>query len=303
MNLDFYQVNERLKQILLSNDPANVLRLCNTSTYVIECLLQGQRPLSEFMNQATLVEYGIFPFDVEFVLHDTFPRIINTIESCDLLGLVDVSRQHQLEPAEIYTRLFPHKDIFSGKQFEIFDPGSILGVSTFKRLEDPWTKYLKGKKILVISTHRDSMLYQWDRIDTVWGENRELIAPFELVDVIRTPYHPVYDTRQFEGCSNWYDTIENIKSKISSYNFDVLFAGASGSSPFYTQHAKALGKVGIQIGGSIQLFFGILGGRWVSTETHKTWKAIFNQHWIRPFENDKPNLRNRFSFETNFAYW
>jgi hypothetical protein len=303
MNLDFYQVNERLKQILASGVPANILRLCNTSRYVIECLLQGERPVHQFMNQNTLVEYGIFPFDVEFVLNDTFPKIIHTIESCDLLGLVDVGRQHQLEPAEVFSQKYGHKEIFSGKQFEIFDPGSILGVSSFQRLDDPWTKYLKDKRVLVISTHRDSMLRQWDRIDKVWGEHRNTIAPFDLVDVIRTPYHPMYDTRQLENCNNWYETIEAIANKVSTYDYDVLFSGTSGSSPFYTMFAKSMGKVGIQVGGSIQLFFGILGGRWDSTDAYKAWRGIFNEHWIRPLESDRPNLRDRFSFETNFAYW
>lgn len=303
MNLDFYQVNERLKSILYSNEPANILRLCNTSRYVIECLLSGSDPIPQFFNQNTLVEYGIFPFNPEFVLRDTFPRIIDTIESCDLLGLVDVGRQHQIEPAEIFTKVFPHKDIFSGKQFEIFDPGSILGVSSFQKLDDPWTKHLKGKRVLVISTHADTMKHQWDRIGKVWGEHREQIVPFDLVDVIRTPYHPLYDSRQFENCSNWYETIDAIKRKIDSYDFDVLFSGTSGSSPFYTQYAKSLGKVGIQIGGSIQLFFGILGGRWDSTDAYKAWRSIFNESWIRPLESDRPNQRNRFEFETNFAYW
>jgi hypothetical protein len=64
-----------------------------------------------------------------------------------------------------------------------------------------------------------------------------------------------------------------------------------------------MGKIGIQIGGSIQLFFGILGGRWDSTEAYKNWNQIFNEHWIRPLDSDKPNSRNKFAFETNFAYW
>jgi hypothetical protein len=303
MNLDYFQVNERLKQILQKGEPASVLRLCNTTRYVIECLLDNSRPQPQFLTNNTLVEYGIFPFDVEFVLNDTFPRIIKTIDTCDLLGLVDVGRQASLEPAESFSRVYGEKEIFSGKQFAILDPGAILGVSEFKKLDDPWTKYLKGKRVLVISTHKNSIWDRWHNIDKVWGENRDTIAPFELVDVIRTPYHPNYDSRQFINCSTWYDTIEFIKSKMDSLTYDVLLSGASGSSPFYVEHAKKRGKIGIQVGGSLQLFFGVLGGRWDSTEAYKSWRSIFNEHWIRPLAEDKPNLRDRFSFETNFAYW
>jgi hypothetical protein len=265
--------------------------------------LANQQPNRNFLTNNTLVEYGIFPFDVDFVLQDTFPRIIDTIPRCDLLGLVDVGRAESLIPAESFTTTYPDKDMFSGKQFAILDPGAILGVSEFEKLQDPWTKYLKGKRVLVISTHVNSIWTQWKKIDKVWGSNRDTIAPFELVDVIRSPYHPAYDTRQFINCNNWYDTINVIKEKVDRCNYDVLFSGSSGSSPFYVDHAKRMGKIGIQIGGSIQLFFGILGGRWDSTEAYKNWNQIFNEHWIRPLDSDKPNSRNKFAFETNFAYW
>jgi hypothetical protein len=301
--LDFYDVNEQLKQILLAREPASVLRLCNTTTYAIGCVLRGEIPSTQYYNDLVQIEGGIFPFNTEFVIKDTLPKIISTINNCDLLGLVDVSNWNSKIPQPIYMERYSHKKIFSGRQFEVLDPGAILGVSDFKKLDDPWTKYLKDKRVLVVSTHVESIKSQWKNIDAIWGDNREIIAPFKLVDVIRTPYHPVYDDRQFPNCPTWYDTIEAIKRQIDQYDFDVLMVASSVSSPFYVDYAKQIGKIGLQIGGVLQLYFGVLGGRWDSVEGYKNWRSLFNENWIRPMEIDKPNKRHKFHFETNFAYW
>lgn len=303
MILNFYQTNNELKSILQKKEPASILRLCNSTRYALECVLQGQTPSIEFYNDRVQIEGGIFPFDTNFVIQDTLPKIAKIADQCDVLGLVDVGRWNEVQPAKIFKERYPTKKMFSGKQFEILDPGAILGYSSFEKLDDPWTKYLKDMKVLVVSTHVESIKSQWKNIDKVWGDKRDLIAPFELVDVIRTPYHPAYDDRQFTNCPTWYDTIEKIKGQISTYEFDILMVASSVSSPFYVDYAKSLGKIGIQMGGSLQLFFGVLGGRWDAVEGYKSWRAMFNEHWVRPLEIDKPNMRSKFNFETNFAYW
>jgi hypothetical protein len=132
------------------------------------------------------------------------------------------------------------------------------------------------------------------------------IVPFELVDVIKSPYHPVMDPNQYPGCNTWEDTVEYIKAKIDTYDYDVLIAGSTTSSPMYAEHARQQGKVGIQTGGVHQLFFGILGYRWSpeAQNGYRKWAKLYNQHWMYPMEIDEPVNRDKYKFlETNYAYW
>ena len=97
---------------------------------------------------------------------------------------------------------------------------------------------------------------------------------------------------------------EEIIKEMEKYDFDVLLTGASTSSVFYAKHAKEIGKIGIQTGGVIQLFFGILGYRWTKVPGYSKWNDMYNEHWIYPLEIDEAhNRKNNMHLETNFAYW
>ena len=64
--------------------------------------------------------------------------------------------------------------------------------------------------------------------------------------------------------------------------FDVLIVGAGAYGLPLAAEAKRMGKVGIHIGGAIQILFGILGHRW-ETEHVEQFGPLFNDHWVRPF--------------------
>jgi hypothetical protein len=62
-------------------------------------------------------------------------------------------------------------------------------------------------------------------------------------------------------------------------------------------HAKKLGKIGINCGGELQLFFGVIGKRW---EKSPKINNQINEYWIRPYESSRP--KNWKSIE-NGCYW
>jgi hypothetical protein len=65
-----------------------------------------------------------------------------------------------------------------------------------------------------------------------------------------------------------------------------------------------MGKIGIQTGGSLQLFFGIHGYRWYQVDYYKNWHKMYNEHWIHPLKEDEAQNRTQNThLETNFAYW
>lgn len=305
MRLDFHGINDLLSKKLQEGKSFSCLRIDNTAGYVIDCMMKVITPSPAFYNNNTLIEMGVYPNDIQYGLNTVLRRTIDIMEDADILGFVDISNDIRNGPLSYH---FDDKPRFFNPEFYVMDPGALLGhAKTHFGLEKPsipWTHFLKNKKVLVISTHADSIKQQWKQIDKVWGENKNLITPYELVDVIRSPYHPTMDDRQPDNCETWIKSVESIKKTIDSYEYDVLLAGCTTSAPFYVQHAKERGKVGIQTGGVIQLHFGVYGYRWTNVPGHSEWHNMFNEHWIAPLKVDEANNRSSFAhLETNFAYW
>ena len=304
MRKTFQEINSLLGEKLRTHEPFSCIRLDNTAGYVFDCLSRNTLPSQEQYNAGSLVEAGIYPSTLEYSLNVVFPLVLQAMQTSDILGFVDCSRTL---PSSPFVQQFSHIPCFYGEDFLILDPGAILGYSPFERhtpMSDPWTRHLKGKRVLVISTHADSIKQQWKQIDKVWGSKKDDIVPFELVDVIRSPYHPAIDQRQYPNCTSWDQTVEAIKKVIDTYEYDVLLAGATTSSPIYVAHAKERGKVGIQTGGTIQIFFGILGYRWTQVEGYKNWHNMYNDSWIYPLKSDEAQQRDRIRhLESMFAYW
>ena len=303
--MNFNEINKCISDKLESNKPFNLIRLDNSAGYLIDCLFKKINPSPEFFNEMGLLQGGIYPHSCEYYLQEILPRILKVMYKTDILGVVDISGE--IERGNFFDN-FPSVNYkFSGSlNHYILDPGGLLGYSPCGSLQDPpWTTKLKNKRVLVISTHKESILTQWEKIDKVWGNNRNIIAPFDLVDVIRSPYHPYMDDRQPPNCEHWLQSVEYIKKEIDNYDYDVLISGSSSSSPFYVNHAKVNGKVGIQTGGVHQLFFGIKGFRWTKkVKIHEKWEDMYNEHWIYPLQIDEAQKRKELShLETNFAYW
>ena len=303
MLLDFHSLNDQLYNTIKRGEPASIIRICNTMGYLLQCFHKKEKPVDEFFGPNYFIQAGIHPFDQMWYERVLAPTIEWAMYESDILGFVDGSGD--IEKEAFYAEYGYNKDFYCGDKFLILDPGALFGYTSYGEIEGKkWTEALKDKKVLVISTHVESIKQQWKNIDNIWGDNREMIAPFELVDVIRTPYHPILDDRQFPECNNWLENISYIKKLIDTYDYDILFAGSTASAPIFCHYAKEKGKIGIQPGGSMQLFFGLLGYRWTQVEGYKRWHEMFNEHWMYPLKIDEAQKREQMKhLEINFAYW
>ena len=310
MRIDYQTANDLIADIISKGAPASILRLDNTAGFVTQLKLKNEYPPAAHFNETTLIQGGIFPHDPSYYWDVIIPQTINVMKEANILGITDVTDTFNNCEAEDHVIIKEFSDIptFGGNSILVMDPGGLFGHAkdffNIPAANNPWPSFLKDKKVLVISTHAESIKHQWNNIDKVWGDKKEKIVPFDLVDVIRSPYHPMMDSRQYPNCTHWGETVEYICNEIEKYNFDVLLTGASTSSVFYAQKAKELGKIGIQTGGVVQLFFGILGYRWTKVPGYSKWHDMYNEHWIYPLEIDEAqNRKNNMHLETNFAYW
>lgn len=300
--MNFFETNQEIINIIKENKPASVLRIDNTQGYVLDCFFKNKKPSEEHFNPYTFLQCGYYPIDIEWFKTKLIPAVEKSMHNSNILGFLDFSEQIKNGP---YPEHFDKdKKFFFGDAFYIMDPGALLGHSLHGEVKDPWTKYLKNKKVLVISSHKNSIETQWDKINNVWGSKKDLIAPFDLVGVVRSPFHPEMDDRQPSDITDFLHSVDCIKKEIDNYDYDILLAGNSTSAPIYADHAKRNGKIGIQTGATIQLFFGIFGYRWTKVEGYKKWHDMFNSNWIYPLEIDEPKNRKKYlHLETNFAYW
>lgn len=313
MRKNFYEINEDIKLTLERGIPSSIMRIDNTAGYVIDCLLKGITPSREFFNEHTVAfECGITPSSVDYAFNSVYPATYAAMLNADILGFVDISGE--ISRSE-WIKEFNDVPTFFADGFLVMDPGALLGYAQKEQniyighLEqpadfEPWTAKLKGKKVLVVSTHRESILSQWNHIYDVWGKDTPKITPFDLVDVIRAPYHPSIDSRQYPECNSWADSLSYIVDQIDKADYDVLLSGATTMSPFLVDHAKRTGKIGIQTGGTIQLFFGIKGDRWMRAPHYAAWNNMVNRYWIDPLKADEPEKRNNLlHLESARAYW
>ena len=92
---------------------------------------------------------------------------------------------------------------------------------------------------------------------------------------------------------DWFHGLGEMQEAMNAIDFDVAIIGAGAWSIPLAAHAKKLGRIGLHLGGTINLLFGIRVGRFED-------RGLYNDHWIRPLPSECP--ANHKLME-NGAYW
>ena len=296
-------INDKINTLFKEKASFSIIRIGNMEGYFLDCINKKEQPVDEFFHWLSLTS-GVFPHDMDYLTNTWAPINHQAMINADILGFVDVSGH--VKQNENFNQLYcSNKDTFYGvDDILVLDPGYL----TNKGIVDvpcgnPWTRNLKGKKVLVVSAFVNSIKQQWSNIDKIWGVSKDDIVPFDLVDVIRAPFHPMMDERQKPEWTSWDKTRESLNAEIDTYEYDVLLTSAGAMAPALSNHAKEQGKIGITICGTLQLFFGLVGPRWAGqAQQYIDWARMFNQHWAWPAQVDTPHNKELFSRIEN-AYW
>lgn len=147
--------------------------------------------------------------------------------------------------------------------------------------EDPWSQYLKGKKVLVIHPFEDSILHQYNYERKNLFPNELVLPEFELktIKAIQsiTGIKPEYET--------WFDAYRHMCGQINNADFDVAIIGAGAYGLPLGGFVKSIGKQAIHMGGATQIMFGVYGNRWLDV---KEISKFFNAHWKKPYPHETP---------------
>lgn len=144
----------------------------------------------------------------------------------------------------------------------------------------------QDQRVLVITSHGDSVNGQIasGNVDVIFGKHRI----FSKTTTIQ-----VYKCTQQNGANGdgygWKGHFLKMCHDISQYTFDVALIGCGGFSNLLGHYIhKELGRSAVYVGGPIQLFFGVMGRRWMQ---HPRILGFLRRHgdaWIEPVRSDKP---------------
>lgn len=148
--------------------------------------------------------------------------------------------------------------------------------------KNPWSRILRGKKVLVIHPFTESIAMQYEKRSYI-HRNKDVLPEFESLYLIKAVQSIAGNNC---GFSDWFEALEAMKREMDKIDFDIALIGCGAYGFPLAIHAKKLGKVGFHLAGWTQMLFGIYGKRWL--EDQPQYSKYINEYWIRPSEREIP---------------
>lgn len=165
--------------------------------------------------------------------------------------------------------------------------------------DSSWVEALRGKRILVVHPFAKTILAQYELNRRDLFPNPNWLPEFNLQ--VYTPFQTAGEDNPQVKPLNWLEALNAMIDDISKLSFDVALVSAGAYGLPLATAIKQMGRVGIHIGGVLQLFFGIRGGRWDAVSSQ--YEALSKYHsnsWVRPTKDETPTWNK--SVEGG-AYW
>ncbi|MEA3213371.1 MAG: hypothetical protein QOE70_6428 [Chthoniobacter sp.] len=228
-----------------------------------------------------------------FYKYTWVPPSFGELDLAEQSGVFPNSPEMFHQFAEAYLDQLPHLDLCA----VWFNPGEaqILGRLcpqtrriALKALDpfffsQPWSSALKGKKVVVIHPFEETIRRQYTRRNEIWTGSGTVLPDFEL-RTIRAPYG--FSTNDFP---NWLAMLRWLENELErcrdTEGFDVALIGCGAAGIPLAVRARELGGIGIHLGGSLQLLFGIRGKRW---DVRPEYQPFFNDAWSRASAGETP---------------
>lgn len=156
-----------------------------------------------------------------------------------------------------------------------------------------WTRELKGYRVVVVHPYARLIEQQYHSREKIYP-NSDVLPQFDLrvVEAVQT----MAESKE-SRFATWFDALEYMYKEIMKEDFDIALIGCGAYGLPLAARVKKAGKIGVHMGGDLQMLFGIRGKRWDNRELAQRW---FNDYWVRPGDSEKVN-----GFESieNGCYW
>jgi hypothetical protein len=292
--MDRQIANDYIYNLLEADKPCMISRFGTTEMNCINnylCVKSDSNYISKVINY--IIDHTHTPwwntphFKVMSVYSGIFPPSVETSEKFSERYLQDIPYIDLLGSFQYHEKFMPLRDDVIKVQLETLYPLFV---------ENPWTRILEGKKVLVVHPFDTTIRRQFENKEGIFS-NPNVLPDFELITLravqsvggAEVPY------------KDWFEALKYMEDIISNIDFDICILGCGAYGMPLAAHVKRIGKKSVHVGGGTQLLFGIKGKRWEEEEVYKgVWKYrpneeiainylnLFNKHWVYPDKNEKP---------------
>jgi hypothetical protein len=274
--------NEVIKRLLESDKVFSVVRVGLGAETVFSYQVAKMTPIEPRMIYTLHNNAGIY-FSQKQNGHDaiTFAdQYLYSVKSADYLGTWYNTFVHPIEK-EWIERFGLQDRHFKATDLEPY------------YFDDPWSKWLANKRVLVISPFTDSIVEQYTNHREKLFANPDVLPEFTLV-----PLKSCQTSAGIKLGDSWLDNFQAMCKEIDTLDFDIALLGCGGYGlPLVNYIKNEKKRSAIYIGGALQILFGVKGKRW---DENSNINRFYNEHWIRPAKHEQLEGQNRIE---NGCYW
>ena len=284
--------NDKIYELLASGKPCMIARF---GTVEINCITNYLCVHSDKSYWGRIIDFIVDNTHTPWWYDKIFFHL------CNNAGVINANQEVAERFSERYLQDAPEIDLLACHQYyEKFMPlrGDIqrvqLEMSYPFFVERPWTRILKGKKVLVVHPFTDTIRSQYQKRELLF-DNPDILPEFELktLKAVQT----IAGTKS--EFSSWFEALKYMENEIDKIDFDIAIIGCGAYGLPLAAHVKRIGKQAVHTGGGTQLFFGIRGKRWTQQyqgslhyrpgiDISLNYHPLFNEYWVFPSRHEKP---------------
>lgn len=289
---DRQSANDRIFNLLSSGKPCMISRFGTVEINCINNYLCVQRgkddyyaAINNFITDKTHTPWWFEDhFKTMAACAGIFPPSKITSEKFSQLSLEAIPQIDILGCHQYYEKFMPLRDDVQKVQLEMLYPFFV---------ERPWTRALKGKRVLVVHPFTETIRKQYEKRKELF-DNPDVLPDYTLLTL--KAEQTIGGVSRFDS---WFDALDHMKQEISKIDFDICILGCGAYGMPLAAYVKSIGKQAIHIGGGTQLLFGIKGKRWVEqyhdiwhyrpgTDININYRPLFNDSWVFAGEEERP---------------
>ena len=301
---DRQSANDKIYNLLNSGKPCMISRFGTTEINCVNnylCIKRDKAFAAKCLDYIT--DYTHTPWwnkdhwQIMSLWSGIFPPGQDTAEKFSKRYLRDIPEIDLLGCHQYYEKFMPLREDVIKVQLEMLYPFYV------KR---PWTRYLKGKRVLVVHPFEETIKMQYKKRTSLFADEN-VLPEFELITLKAV--------QTIAGCKSefdtWFDALAYMEREISKIDFDVCIIGCGAYGLPLAAFVKRMGHQAIHMAGGTQLLFGILGNRWVKqyqdilhyrpgVDININYRPLFNENWVYPLKEDTPQNAE---LVENACYW
>ena len=260
------EASDLLQERILSGAPFLACRFgsseLNTVWRTLQKRITGNTYKYDEIISIICKQSGFFPDDLSYA--DAFTDcMIDSIRLADMVGI-------WAYPGEEYvlSRYAPDAQLTA-----------LANLEPWYLPENPWTKALAGKRVLVVHPFESTIQEQFAKRENLFP-GTDILPEFELLTY--KAVQTIAGNRD-ERFNTWFDALSFMEDQIRQFEFDIAIVGCGAYGLPLAASIKAMGRQAVHLGGATQLLFGIRGKRWDEMPEISKW---YNDSWIRPLDQD-----------------